>query len=146
MSGFSKALTKLGAPQKYLSQKLGEAAGLQPAGSSEENFQNLAQKIAEKISEKTGIDPNSPAVNLTKAVGVAGAEVFGDPLGAIPVGKIAKGVKAASKSDKLQKIMQLISKNPNAPISVNSVPGSGQAIDALKKLGQTGPVIIKGSP
>lgn len=87
-SMLDKGLDLLAAPQKYASKKLAEAAGLKPGDSSEQNFAALADVGAEKL----GL-PDNTATNIAKAIAVAGAETFADPLGLIPFGKIAKGIK-----------------------------------------------------
>jgi hypothetical protein len=84
--------TALAAPQKWASKKLSEAAGLKDAGTSEANFTQLVDKGADAL----GVPKDSVIGNATKAAAVAAAEVFGDPLGFIPLGKVAKGIKGLS--------------------------------------------------
>ena len=89
-----KTANALGMPQRklmqYVAQKLGKPG-------SAEDSEKSSQQIVEAVSDKLGLGDSTPA-NIAKALGVAGLEVFGDPLQAVPVGKIAKGFKAVSKA------------------------------------------------
>jgi hypothetical protein len=89
-SGMSKFIDALSAPQKKLSQKAAEMAGLKPESESADNF----AAIADLLGDKMGVPRDSTVGNAVKAAGVAGAEMFADPLGFIPVGKAVKGAKA----------------------------------------------------
>lgn len=93
-----KALDLLSLPQKYASKKAAELAGLKPGSTSEENFANLVEKGASAL----GIPEDSTIGNAGKALAVAGAEVFADPLGFVPIGKIASGIKGISKMSNLK--------------------------------------------
>lgn len=87
-----KASSALTLAQRKLWQKAADAVGVKSdINSSEATLQNLAEAAAEKL----GIPENSAAGNAAKAAAVAAGEVFGDPLGLVPVGKIAKAVKSA---------------------------------------------------
>lgn len=100
---FGKVVDALGAPQRYLSKKLAEKAGLKAAATSEENFVNLVDKGAGAL----GIPETSTAGNAAKALAVGAAEVFGDPLQFVPLGKIAKGVQGLSKLGKLPALAKI---------------------------------------
>lgn len=84
-----KLSSALATPQKIAAQKGAEYLGLKPEANSEANFRNIVELGAKKL----GLGDSTPA-NIAKALAVAGLEVFGDPLGAVPVGKIVKGAKA----------------------------------------------------
>jgi len=86
-----KAMRALGAPQRYLSRKAAEAVGLKSSVDHEQNFQNIAEALANKL----GVPEDSVAGNVAKAGAVAVGEVFADPLGMIPFTKVAKAVKSA---------------------------------------------------
>jgi len=109
-SVFDKAAELLSAPQKYASKKAAEMAGLSPAETSEENFVNLVDKGADAL----GIPQDSTVGNAGKALAVAAAEVFGDPLSVVPLGKVAKyanqGIKGLREMPLLGKIAETGSK------------------------------------
>ncbi len=92
-SKFSKALELLGKPQQYASDKLAEAAGIEKGESSEQNFANVADKAVNAFVPENS-EYLGPAL---KAGAVAAAEVFGDPLNVIPLGKVAKVAGKAIK-------------------------------------------------
>lgn len=104
----SKFVDALSAPQKKLSKMAAEVAGLNPEDESAANFAMLADLIGDKM----GVPRDSTAGNAVKALGVAGAEVFADPLGMVPVGKIAKGAKGLKSmvqgSDKFAEALRLM--------------------------------------
>lgn len=85
----NKAVHMLGAPQRYVSEKAASFAGLKPEAQSDQNFANIADKAGDLL----GVPRDSAAGNVVKALAVGGAELAADPLGFLPVGKIAKGVK-----------------------------------------------------
>lgn len=99
----TKVMDALGAPQRYLSKKAAEVSGLKAAATSEENFANIVEKGADLM----GVPKDSVAGNVAKAGAVAAAEVFGDPLQFIPLGKIAKGVKGLSGMKELPAIAKI---------------------------------------
>lgn len=110
---FGKTMDALGAPQRYMSEGMAKVAGLAPAATSEENFANLVDKGASAL----GIPEGSVAGNIAKAGAVAAAEVFGDPLALVPLGKIAKyageGVKGLRELPALGRMLETGSKLKN---------------------------------
>lgn len=74
-------------PQRYLFNKASEQLGVK---GNEESSEESAQGIVENLASRAGIPEDSTLGNALKAAGVAGLEVFGDPVGMVPVGKIAK--------------------------------------------------------
>lgn len=97
---FSKALELLGKPQQYASDKLVEAAGIEKGESSEQNFANVADKVVDKylVPPGSGSIADEYVGPALKAGAVAAAEVFGDPLNVIPIGKVAKIAGKAIKN------------------------------------------------
>lgn len=89
-----RAIKALSAPQRYLSKKAAEVAGLKDAGSSEQNFANIADAAGDAL----GVPRDSTLGNAAKAAAVAGAEVFADPLNAIGMGPLAKVASKAPKA------------------------------------------------
>lgn len=105
-----KVVEKLAVPQRIAMRKLAETMGLPGAMDSEQN----AQAIVEKVAEQAGIPEDSTAGNVAKGISVAALEVFGDPLQALPLGKISKAVKAGTKilnnAHRAEKILELAPK------------------------------------
>lgn len=93
----------LALPQKYASQKVAEVAGLKAEDTSEQNFANIADTIGDKL----GVPRDSTAGNAVKAAAVAGAEVFADPLGFLPIGKVATGIKGLGKMKPLAAVAKV---------------------------------------
>lgn len=83
-----KALNALGAPQRAMSRGLSQMAGLKPQQTSEANFQQLADLVPDINPQQHPIA--STAMSAAKAVGVAGAEVFADPINAIGAGALKR--------------------------------------------------------
>ena len=91
MSKFKKVLNLLGKPQEML-MDAGASALNVPGG------EDAAFNIVDAASKKLGLPENNSVVNAGKALGVAGLEMFADPLNVVPglgqARKIAgKGVK-----------------------------------------------------
>lgn len=108
LSGGSKVLDALAVPQNYAMRKAAQAAGLPGA----ENSEQSAQQLVEAAANKLGIPESSTAGNVAKALGVAGLEVFGDPLGALGKSKkLANIVQKAAKSSDLKKLQTFIRKS-----------------------------------
>jgi len=106
----SKASKLVSAPQRYTMNKLAE---ILKAKGNKESSEASAQAIVEKLAEASGL-PDSTAVNIAKALGVAGLEVFADPTNLVPVGKIGKGLGMVAETTAkhlppatLEKLMQL---------------------------------------
>jgi hypothetical protein len=140
--GLSKLGNALSIPQRVASRKVAEALGIPSGKTSEETFQNMAQAGAEKLGDMTGIDPNSAPMNVAKSLGVAAGEVFGDPLNALPVAKVAqmagKGVKILKNSDPLQTAITKLKKAQEAGETVGKQTGVDsrsfkQLIDLMRK-------------
>jgi hypothetical protein len=83
-----KALNALGAPQRAMSRGFSQMAGLPAKQTSEENFQQLADLVPDINPQQYPIA--STALSAGKALGVAGAEVFADPLNAIGAGALKR--------------------------------------------------------
>lgn len=99
----TKIMDALSAPQRYASKKLAQVVGLKPEDTSEQNFANIADVVGDKL----GVPRDSTAGNAVKAAAVAGAEVFGDPLQFIPIGKVAKGIKGLGKLGALSAVAKV---------------------------------------
>jgi hypothetical protein len=123
-AGFvDRGFDALALPQKLAFKKLAEVSGVAPGESSEESAFNLVDKVASKI----GIPEDSVIGNAAKAAAVAGAEVFGDPLGAVgklgKVGKIAKSEivqKGLRKLKPLEGITKTESGNPKTAQNIKT--------------------------
>ena len=95
-------------PQKYISGKIAEAAGVKEGADSEETIHNLVQKGSDAL----GL-PDSTATNAAKALAVAGLSTFADPVSLIPGAKIAKVAAKAAKTTKTgSKFAEALSKLP----------------------------------
>jgi hypothetical protein len=82
-----QALNALGAPQRKMLEKIASTIGVE---GDKDNSEKSSQAIIEKMAEKLGIPEESVIGNIGKALGVAGLEVFADPLSLVPVGKLTK--------------------------------------------------------
>ena len=94
-SMFDKTMSAISAPQRYVMNKAAGALGVK---GDKEDSEKSAQNIVEGLAGRMGIPEDSTLGNAAKAGAVAGLEVFGDPLGLIPVGKAASMVGKAKKS------------------------------------------------
>lgn len=94
-NAFEKTMHAISAPQRYVMDKAAGALGVQ---GDKENSEKSAQNIVEGLANRMGIPEDSTLGNAAKAGAVAGLEVFGDPLGVLPVGKAASLVGKAKKS------------------------------------------------
>lgn len=95
--GADKLGKVLAYPQKQASKAVAESVGLKDAGSSEANFAAMADKAGDAM----GVPRDSTLGNAAKASAVAAAELFGDPLNVIPIGKLAKVAGASLKGLKM---------------------------------------------
>jgi hypothetical protein len=111
----SKGLDALSYPQRKIFQSIAEGLGLK---GSENNSEESAQAIVEKLASMAGVPEDSNLGNAAKALGVAGMEVFADPTNIIPVNKIKQGSKAVGKMlpslDKLKELQTKVFANPEA--------------------------------
>jgi hypothetical protein len=93
-----EVLNKMAAPQRWAMNKAAEAMGVQ---GNPEDSEESAFNIVDKAAGRMGIPEDSTLGNMGKAAAVAGLEVFGDPLNAIPVGKAMNFGKGLIKDSKL---------------------------------------------
>lgn len=82
-----KMMGAVAMPQKYA---LNQAANAMGFSGNPDNSEESSQNIVEGIAGKLGIPEDSTVGNAAKAAGVAGLEVFADPLSMMPIGKIGK--------------------------------------------------------
>lgn len=99
------------APQRYALNKL---AGMLGAQGNPENSEETSQNIVENVADRMGIPADSTIGNAAKAAGVAGLEVFGDPVGMFPAGRVLKTAeqvpkiaKAVEKFPEVAKLFQV---------------------------------------
>lgn len=129
----TKALDALGAPQRKLASAAAEALGLKPEAESADNFANIADAAGDAL----GVPRDSVVGNAVKAGGVALAETFADPLGFIPLGKVAKGIKGLSKLKPVQAAAKVAQESgavkKAAEIVQSAKTTRAQEIDKLNK-------------
>lgn len=89
-------LHKLGAPQRKMMNTIAEALG---TSGNPEDSEESAVNIVENLANRVGIPEDSTLGAAVKAAGVAGLEVFGDPLNAVP------GLGISKKFGKLKKML-----------------------------------------
>lgn len=128
----ARAANMLQKPQQKLldfaARKLGEAGG----GA---NSETSSQQIVENIAKRLGVPEDSVAGNVAKAAGVAGLEVFADPLSV--AGPVAKGGMLASalgtvkRSAALESALQKIIKGRQLNASLNKLASKG-GLEALR--------------
>jgi hypothetical protein len=87
--GLGNILHKLGAPQRKVMNYAAEQLGV--AGNPEESEES-SRAIVQNLADRAGLPEDSSLVNAGKALGVAGLEVFGDPLNAVPGFGMAKKI------------------------------------------------------
>lgn len=119
----SKALDAISLPQRYMMNKAAEAAGLK---GNLDDSEASAQALVEAGAEKLGIPEDSNIGNAAKALGVAGLEVFADPLAALafPVKGVASGIK-------------------QLPKVIKSTPAIESALNKLRKSKELGETVGK---
>jgi hypothetical protein len=102
-----EALKILAEPQRRFLQGAAEAVGAKPEG---EESEDASRALVDAMATKLGLR-DSTATNALKAMGVAGLEVFADPLGAVnQFGKVAKAAKVAAKSEPAVKFAKTLQK------------------------------------
>lgn len=97
-----KALDAASLPQRKALNALARVLGKEV---SDADSETASQGIVEAAAERLGLPEDSAAANAAKALGVAGLEVFADPLG--PLSKGAKALKAAAKAPGVSKLLRL---------------------------------------
>lgn len=117
-----KVMHAMGAPQRYM---MNQAAGAMGVKGNPDNSEESSQNIIEGLAGKMGIPEDSTIGNAAKAAGVAGLEVFGDPLSMLPMGKMAGmagkipgiaavGEKVVEKFPQVQKLFKVGEQSFNA--------------------------------
>lgn len=114
----------------YLQRK-GMKAGAEALGvkGDDENSEASAQAIVENLAKRAGIPEDSNVGNAAKALGVAGLEVFADPLSVVPVGKVAKLIGKAKNAGVAAKIIE---KFPKAAQALNIADEAPKALKGLE--------------
>jgi len=100
-----KGFNALGYAQRKALNAIADKIGA--TGQSAANSEASSRAIVEKAAQKLGIPETSTAGNVAKALGVAGLEVFADPMGMLPFGKIGKAagiLKAAEHANPAAKL------------------------------------------
>lgn len=135
------AMEKLAVPQRIAMQKLAETIGA-PA-KTEGDSESSAQAIVEKVASEAGIPEDSVAGNVAKAVSVAGLEVFADPIGMFPVGKIQKVMKSGQKMLKATSRAEKVLENAPKAITRGGAFLPGQLADEATQLSKDAKIVQK---
>ncbi len=136
-STIGKVLHSLGVPQRRMLNTVAEQMGVK---GNIEDSEESSRAIVQNIADRMNLPEDSSLVNAGKALGVAGLEVFADPVNAIGIGpavklgkRAAPALKAVANSDSVTRLKNLFKADPKRFEAIaESSPELAETVNKLK--------------